>query len=69
MSRAAARGRSARWLLTQQYPRAMSTHVILRKPLPRLHLVGGRTAVWMMLWAYLLAAAWMPLAHVALARA
>lgn len=39
------------------------------KPTTRLRLAGGRAAAWVLLWAYLLAAAWMPLAHAALARA
>ncbi|MGM3277911.1 DUF2946 family protein [Ralstonia sp. 24A2] len=47
----------------------MSARRLAWKPAPRLHLAGGRLVAWVLLWTYLLAATWMPLAHAARAHA
>ncbi|MBA9859391.1 DUF2946 domain-containing protein [Ralstonia insidiosa] len=47
----------------------MPARRLVWKPVPRLHLAGGRAVAWVLLWAYLLATAWMPLAHAARAHA
>lgn len=59
-----------RRLLSKQYPRAMpSRRRLAWKSAPRLRLAVGPAAAWVLLWVYLLAAAWMPLAHAARAHA